>query len=294
VAALQRGHVRAATTATTPLARWLVLALCVSIAPAARAHGSFHERLEQANAAIVARPGAAEPLLVRADLYRRHGDLEEALADVERAAALEPELVRVEYVRAETLAAAGRQLEAVAAYGRYLAVYPDHPEAREGRASALFALGRPLEAARDLDVAVAHQPVPLPGTYLARARALADAGDAYLDEAIAGLDAGIAVLGPVVALERAAIELELRRGAVDAALERLDRVRLRSPRQESWLARRGEILERAGRREEARVAYVEALAALEQLPPERRRNVAMRDLEVTLRAALRRVSASDG
>jgi len=201
-----------------------------------------------------------------------------------------PKLIRVEYVRGEILLDAERNADAALAFGRYLAVLPDHPGAREGRAAALLALGRPLEAAHDLDVAIARQKVPLPETYLARARALSEAGDAHLEDAIAGLDAGIALLGPVVTLERAAIELELRRGNIDAALQRLDGIRVRSARQEAWLTQRGEILERAGRTDEARAAYVEALSALDRLPSHRRETQARRDLEAKLRGAIQRLS----
>jgi hypothetical protein len=67
-----------------------------------------------------------------------------------------------------------------------------------------------------------------------------------------------------------------------------------SPRKDPWLARRAEILERAGRRAEARATYRSALAALESLPPARRSAPATHELEQRLRAAVQRLRANNG
>jgi predicted negative regulator of RcsB-dependent stress response len=63
-------------------------------------------------------------------------------------------------------------------------------------------------------------------------------------------------------------------------------VAVQSPRKESWLARRGDILAGAGREPEARAAYAAALAAIEALPRSARRTAAMVSLEKHVRAAL--------
>ena len=98
----------------------------------------------------------------------------------------------------------------------------------------------------------------------------------------------MARLGPVPALQMFAIELELKRGRVDAALLRLDKVAAQSPRKETSLARRGEILMQAERRNEARAAYAAALAAIEALPASARQTKAIVDLEGRVRSALAR------
>ena len=61
----------------------------------------------------------------------------------------------------------------------------------------------------------------------------------------------IAALGEPVTLQLFAVDLEVQRERWDAALERIDRIAARSARQETWLLRRGEILEQAGRSEAA-------------------------------------------
>ena len=91
-------------------------------------------------------------------------------------------------------------------------------------------------------------------------------------------------------LQRAALDLEIRRGNLDGALARLEHASASSPRQETWLARRGEILERAGRLEEARDSFALALREIDRLPTHRRRTDAMTRLDERLREALGRVS----
>src|SRR5206468_12869435 len=100
---------------------------------------------------------------------------------------------------------------------------------------------------------------------------------------LAGLDAGIAKLGSLVVLQLSAIELELKNMNYDGALGRVDKVAAQSPRKETWLARKGEILKQAGRGEEAREAFQTALAALQTLPATRRNVPAMLELEKRLR-----------
>ena len=95
-------------------------------------------------------------------------------------------------------------------------------------------------------------------------------------------------LGPIVALQLFAIEIELAGKRYDAALARLETLAAQSPRKEAWLAHRGDILEQAGRAPEARLAYEQALAAIESLPARHRTTGATAKLEAEIRAALAR------
>ena len=106
--------------------------------------------------------------------------------------------------------------------------------------------------------------------------------------ALAGLDDGIQRLGNLVTLQDAAISIEVELKRYDAALARVDRVLGALQRQESWLVRRGEILEAAARNDEARRAFTEALSLIEQLPAHHRDAPSMRDLHARLRTKLGR------
>jgi len=262
------------------------LGLIVLLPSGAAGHGSFGERIEAASRAIEADPNDSQLLLVRAELHRRHGDTRQALRDLDHAGVLSPALGRVEYFRGLVYLDAGRHADAEATLRDFLQRQPHHPAGREARARALVRLGKPLAAARAYDLAIAQQPVPIPGYYLERAKALAAAGDPHLKEAIRGIDEGLSRMGPIVTLERVAIDYELRRGDTDAALTRLAIITQRSPRSESWLAQRGDILARAGRRDEAHASFVLALAEMDKLPAQRRHTSAMSSLEAEIRAGL--------
>jgi len=87
-------------------------------------------------------------------------------------------------------------------------------------------------------------------------------------------------------LQLFAIDAELKQGNFDGALARVDSIAARSPRKETWLARRGEILRQAGRPAEAKRAYADALAALRTLPPTRRNVPAMQELARRIQAEI--------
>lgn len=254
---------------------------CTAVAPA---HDGLHEQIAGISARIRRDPRNASLHLKRGELHRLHREWRRAAADYDRAARLDPRLATVDFARGRMLFEAGRAREAESALDRFLRAEPRHAEALTTRARVLVRLGRREEAARDFTRALALAPEP--DLFVERAAVLAAAGGAHAREALGGLDEGVARYGPLVTLQLPAIELELREGRYDAALARLDTVAAQTPRQESWLERRGDILLRAGRTEEARAAYAAALAALEKLPAPRRRTRAAAELEARVRAAL--------
>ena len=268
------------------------LAFMCLLPASVESHGGFDERIGAADQAIAASPNALQPRLVRAELHRRHGDFAAALRDLDDASRLAPERHKIDYFRGLVYLDADRYLQAEVALRRFLEQQPGlHPAGREAHARALLKLERPLDAAREYDLAIEQQPVPIPDYYYERAHAFAAAGDAYLEEAIRGIDEGIAAIGPIVTLERAAIDLELRRGATDAALARLERISERSPRREAWLAQRGDILAGVGRTLEAEESFARALLELGQLSDQRRRTPAMSRLEAEIRESLAGLAA---
>jgi tetratricopeptide (TPR) repeat protein len=147
-------------------------------------------------------------------------------------------------------------------------------------------LGRHLASAEDYDRAIRLTMESRPELYIERAQVLTAAGTNHFAEAVRGIDGGIAKLGPLVTLQLYAIDLELRQGRFNQALARLERIAAQSPRKETWLARRGEILKQAGRPGEANEAFRAALSALDKLPPSRRNVPAMQELEKRVKAEL--------
>ncbi len=278
---------------------WTGFVGCVLLAGAfatssVRAHPDLERQIADVTTRLELAPRDAELYLHRAELYRVHRDWPAAEADYARARRLQPRLAIVDFYLGRMKLEADRPKEAKKALDRFLSREPDHARARIARARALVKLGDPLAAVADYTRALAgfdEDQRPEPEVYLERARALAALGDAHADAALRGLDEGLARLGQPVTLQLYAIEIEVERGRHDAALERLQAIADSAERQESWLVRRAEILEGAGRVGEARDAYASALAAVAALPPNRRGNRAMRRLEQQARAALERLDA---
>ena len=252
----------------------------------ARAHGDLHLQIQQVTTRIEQEPKNAELYLRRGELRRAHQEWDAAQADYDQAISLNPSLSVVDLGRGKMFLDAGWPLSALAALDRFLATHTNNSDALVTRARALVKVGRRMEAAQSYTQGIASATHPQPELYLERSQALTAEGDDHLEEALKGLDEGVKKLGPLVTLQLFAIDVELKQKRFDAALARLERVAAQSPRKETWLARRGEILQQAGRPKEASEAFQSALRAMGTLPPGRRQVPAMIELEKRVRAAL--------
>jgi len=275
--------------------RELAPGVCVCVALTALfcalawAHPGLDEQIAAASERIAKDPERAELFLGRGHLHRLHEDWSAAEADYLRARALEPDLAEVDYLLGKLDLERGRPEQAKRLLDLYLAQRPDHVSALVDRGRCLVRLDHHLDAAADFGRALEIAANPGPGLYMERAKALAAAGDEHLDEAVRGLDAGLARLDRPVTLELLAVELELERNRFDPALVRLDRLAAESARPESWLVRKAEILESAGRPAEAVVAYEQALEAIRSLRVGRRQTRAVQQLESSATDAILRL-----
>jgi predicted Zn-dependent protease len=263
---------------------WL---LCAG-APSALAHGELHELIQRATQDIEKNPKDPFLYLKRAELHRAHLGWDAAMADIESAASLSNQWDELHYARAGLYLDAEWFQSATVAASQFLAQHPNHVATLVIRARARARLGQNVAAAEDYTRAIDHAAAPTPELFLERAQALRGQGGEHLDKALAGLQQGLHQLGPVVTLQLAALEIELEQNRVEAALGRIDGIMALSPRKERWLVRRGEILQQAGRPQEAAAAFRAALDALESLPTYRRRVPAMVQLEQHIQSALAR------
>ena len=273
--------------------RWIVFALVLVAPLLARAHGDLHDQITAVTDQIRQDPHNGMLFLKRGELYRVHGDWDAARADYDLVKEFAPEFAAVDFYRGRMMLEAGQPKAARHCLDRFLKSQPNHADALIARARVCMKLGEDVAAADDFTRAIACLPEPKPDYYLERAQALTSAGDLHMADALRGLDEGIKKLGPLVVLQLRAIDLELLRKNYAGALERLERILAQSPRRETWLARKGDILEQAGRTQEAREAFAAALKDIESLPPKHRQTRTIVALESRLRSALEpRTSAS--
>jgi len=261
-------------TASKRRIRIVALAFCVTaVAPIASGHGDRSEYLAALDARIDAQPDSVPHLLERAEVHRRLGHAEEALADLDRVLGLAPGTHRVHYPRGLIHLDEGRFDEAESSLRRFLEAAPNNPSGRLALADALTGQGRHLAAAREIELAIEAQPTPVPDHFLARARAYLAAGEPR--QAVAGLDEGMRAIGPIVALQKLAIEIELDRGNHRGAVARIDEVLAGIDRKETWLVRKAHVLLAASRYREAEDTFHLAREALGSLPKRIRSSPAM-------------------
>lgn len=262
----------------------LVMAIGLAVLPSlVYAHEGLHEQIAAITAKIKRDPKNASLYLQRGELHRLHRAWARAAADYDQAERIQPSLQIVALARGKLFFESGRLQRAKVTLDRFLTQQPGHYDGLITRARVLAKLGARTDAAKDFTHALNLSSPPEPELYLERAQVLA--GDEQrISEALSGLDEGISKLGPLVTLQLAAIDLELRLKNYDAALARLDRVTTQSERKEAWLVRRGEILKLAGRDDDARAAFKAALVAIESLPPSHRQSRAVTALELRAHA----------
>lgn len=256
------------------------------------AHADILERIILLNREIRESPPSAALYLKRGELHRLHRNWPAALIDYEQAARLEPQNPTVSYYRGRMWFEAGQPERAKPALDRFLAVRPDHADALLVRSRVLAVLGARLSAVDDLTRVITLLDPPTPEVYLERARLLEAQGGTYIDRALAGLDEGIAQLGPLVTLVQFAIEVEQRRGRYLSALARLDGLPRNITAQAPWLGLRGDLLLAAGRIKEARAAYAAGLAIIESYTSTRRALRATQRVETRLRSSLEDMDAN--
>ncbi len=263
--------------------RAIILVLLLSAAgPCVLAHEGLHEQIREVTAAIKSDPRNAGLYFKRGELYRLHEEWGRAATDYNRAERLNPALFLVNLGRGKLFLAANQPRPALSALNRFLAQQPENREAWLTRARVFAKLKQFRAAVTDYDRVLANDSEP--DIYVERARVYAAAG--RLSEAVRSLDEGRPKSGPLVSLELAALNYELRQKLYGDALQRLERLTAAMPRRETWLARRGAVLAQAKRPCEARAAFIEALAALETMPPPRRNVRANQELEKQIRAGL--------
>jgi tetratricopeptide (TPR) repeat protein len=206
--------------------------------------------------------------MARARVLQMKGEWDGALEELEAAAArgADPDVVGEQ--RALVYLDAKFPRMAKVEIDRVLARRPDAYGLFFARGQAWLAIGDADAAARDFGEAIAKGPRPTPEQVIARRDALVSVGKKA--EAIQALDEGMVRVGQVVSLVLPAIDLEVELGRYDAALARLDRLSAGVRPNPLWQAQRADILERAGRKAEARAEYANTLALIDARPPMRR------------------------
>jgi len=269
----------------------VLLVSAILLVAGADAHPGIDEQIAELDKLIAATPTDATLYLRRGELYRIHRDWNQAEADYKHALKLDSELVIVQQCIGRMMLESDRPTEAVKPLETFLAQRPNDTKTLALLSRTYMRLGKHAQAAQGYTRTLASvtDGKPRPEYYLERARALVAAGPKNIDKALTGLDEGLKALNYPVTLQLYAMELEIDHLRYDAALKRVDQIASGSVRQETWLIRRGEILEKAQRPEQARQAYQGALDAIAALPKSRLKNRAVERLQAQATAGIERL-----
>lgn len=248
----------------------IVVALVLVLA--ARGSALAHPELAVVQSAVddllAANPDDPELLIHQGHLREEARDWDGALVSFAHALAhgADPDIVAA--ARAHVFLAAGFPQMAMLEYDTLLIKRPDAFEVLFERGRAQLALGRTDAADLDFTRAIARMSAPRPEHVIVHAQALLAVGNP--PGALRVLDKGMARLGPLPSLQLTAIDLDVELQRYDSALARLDVLLQQTPSNEAWIARRAEILQRAGRNDEARAESARALRQIESRPRQRR------------------------
>ena len=195
-------------------------------------HEALDEQIGKLTRGIKRFPRDAHLYLERGDLHRLHGNWAKAVADCKRARQLNPRLARADLYLGKVHLDAGQPRLSLRPLDRFLIGKPRHVGALVIRARALALLGEHLRAVEDYTKAIDQIRLPRkprPGFFLERARALVAAGEEHVDTALASLDEGVRVLGPVASLQSYATRLQCETRTSDGASRPRGQITRRPP-----------------------------------------------------------------
>lgn len=258
---------------------------------AAWAHGPLHEQILLVTEELAQQPNNPELLGQRAELFRAHGLFSEARQDLDTLDRLEPGNLTNRLRRGWVELAARETNAAIQNLEAWFKVRPDSLEGHFGLAQAYVLAGRPADAVPHFSRVLKQSDEPRPELFLERAKAQVAAG-LPLTNALAGLDEGIARLGPLPILQKFAADLEMKRQDVEAAVARIGSIAARSERKERWLFLQGDLFRQAGRTQEAHDRFLAARRALESLPDKLQRSFVATELRQQIDARLAESAAT--
>lgn len=245
----------------------VVLVIAVgTVAGRTSAHPGLHHEIETVTRQLDRAPDRVESLIERGRLYRLDDNASASHTDLERARVLDSDNDVIALELGLTLSAMGRDAEGEVQLTRYIQ--------RGGRASDAYAERARIrshdnraESAID-DYSVAIDRSGDLDQYLARGILQERLG--RLDEAASGYRDGLDRSGGSVALRLALIRVQIARTRYDDALSLIEEVTAQSRVKTQWYLRRADVLEAAGRADDARAERQRALAEAERVLARRR------------------------
>jgi tetratricopeptide (TPR) repeat protein len=227
----------------------------------AHGHGAHDELVSECLEKLEKAPNESAIRHRLAMAYVQHGDWELALIELDK---LDDSVVDCRLTRARALLLGKQHEKSRELLDALVTKSPENPLVLTERARVFGGLRKPAESLADYRMALKFMPRLDPLFCLEMADALIS--QERQEEALAVIQKGIAALGDVPVLLLRALEIETATGKTEAALSRIAILEKQAPRPEPWMARRAELLAKAGRADEARAAWTALKNHLSSLP----------------------------
>jgi tetratricopeptide (TPR) repeat protein len=227
-------------------------------------HGAYHDVVERIEAELKKSPDDAALHYKLAEAHAGHEESKACLKEVSEVERLAPGVYPTGYLRGFSLFIGGENERAKAVLDQFLSTHPDHVDALATRGRVLAKMEHPTEAAADLQAAVKASPSPSGELVTELALAFQKLGKPK--EASGALDEALKTSRDAPLLLECALKIETAAGMWDAALGRIDGLQKNAPRPEPWMAKRAELLAKAGRADDARAAWAALRDRLISLP----------------------------
>ena len=250
----------------------------------------YEEELDRMDRLILQEPANALFRFQRGELNLLDGKWKWAREDCEEAERLAPGKFPVDRLQAQILDGEGKLTEAKALLDRFIRANPQDSIGYAARARVHMKLECVEKALSDYRSALANQAAPDANLFLEVAKALR--GNGRSEEAVSLLTKALELHKDEPTLVTQALELEASMGAFDAALTKLETMERNSPRPELWMAKKAALLERSGRKEESRAAWLALQQRIAALPNLERGTQPLNQLAAQAKDALAASSAS--
>jgi len=242
-------------------------------------HGDIHEQIKRLSKQIKKDRKNPELYFQRAVLYHEHDEFRHARNDYHKAVKLGYKKPDVYYFLARLYKEWNENAEALKNIDIFLGLQRESVSGIVERGRILNQMKNYPAALTEYEKAFKLKNSLIPEYYLEATGVILKRDTKDYDEALQMLGRAIADLGALSVFQDMALDLELKKGDVDAALARLDAQAENLDRKENHYARRADILAAAGRTEAAREYYRKALEAIEKLPGHRQKTPSVVELK---------------
>ncbi len=252
----------------------------------AAGHGTHDERVKFYTAKLVQTPDDVNARHELALAYLENDEWQNALMQLDKAdATLRSDSgIDLSVTRARALMIGGKSKEAREVLDGFLVKNPNDGAGLLERARAYQSLKMPAQALADYRIAIEKITKPTANISLEVVDAFCQQG--ATDEAQTIIENAISAWGNEPPLVQKALDLNLQTGRYEQAFEQADILQKLQPRSEPMLAKKAEILVRAGRHAEARAALNALIQHIDKLPNLERGSLLLTEISQQARLSL--------